>query len=214
MPGMSKRLAELAAHRLEAGARLLRRYAGAPTTAHRTLVLGGVRSGKSRYAEQLLVDRDDVVFLATGSPPSAGDPDWAARVAAHQARRPASWRTVETDDLAASLRGASGPLLVDCLGTWLSGVLDSVGAWERQEGWEHRLDDRLADFLDAWQSLTVPAVAVSNEVGSGVVPGTHAGRVFRDVLGALNTSVAAQSETVLLVVAGRALELGRKTSAG
>ncbi|OZM71863.1 adenosylcobinamide kinase/adenosylcobinamide phosphate guanyltransferase [Amycolatopsis antarctica] len=204
---MSKRLAELAANRLDAGARLLRRYADGPATADRTLVLGGVRSGKSRHAELLLADRRDVVYVATGVPATAGDPEWAARVAALQADRPPTWRTVETADLASSLREAEGPLLVDCLGTWVSRVLDDVGAWDRRRGWEHRLDERLTDFLDAWAQVTVPVVAVSNEVGSGVVPGTASGRVFRDVLGALNTSVAAGSESVLLVVAGRTLAL-------
>jgi adenosylcobinamide kinase/adenosylcobinamide-phosphate guanylyltransferase len=99
------------------------------------------------------------------------------------------------------------PLLIDCLGTWLSRVLDEVGAWEQVRGWELRLDDRLEDFLAAWASARVPIVAVSNEVGSGVVPATVSGRVFRDVLGALNDRVAAESDCVQLVVAGRVLDL-------
>lgn len=205
---MSKRLAELAANGLEAGARVLRRYADDRIgTAERTLILGGVRSGKSRHAEELLAGRRDVVYLAAGLPATAEDPEWAARVAAHQARRPASWRTIETADLAGTLRRAESPLLIDCLGTWLSRVLDDVGAWEQRPDWELRLDDRLTDFLDAWEHARVPVVAVSNEVGSGVVPGTPAGRVFRDVLGTLNTTTAARSQTVLLVVAGRVLTL-------
>ena len=189
---------------LETAARALRSYR---RDEGKVLVLGGVRSGKSRHAEELIARHPNVVYVAVGLPPSGDDPDWAARVAAHKARRPASWRTVETGDLTTVLRNARSPMLVDCLGTWLSRVLDDVGAWERTRGWEHRLDDRLEDFLDAWASVRVPMVVVSNEVGSGVVPATVSGRLFRDVLGTLNNRVAAESDRVQLVVAGRVLDL-------
>ena len=189
---------------LETAARALRSYR---RDEGKVLVLGGVRSGKSRHAEELIARHPNVVYVAAGLPPSGEDPDWAARVAAHKARRPASWRTVETGDLTTVLRNARSPMLVDCLGTWLSRVLDDVGAWEQTRGWEHRLDDRLEDFLDAWASVRVPMVVVSNEVGSGVVPATVSGRLFRDVLGTLNNRVAAESDRVQLVVAGRVLDL-------
>ncbi|QWF78341.1 Bifunctional adenosylcobalamin biosynthesis protein CobU [Amycolatopsis sp. CA-230715] len=207
MPGMTKLTQRLAAF-FEAAARVLRQYGRAR---EKVLILGGVRSGKSRHAERFVARHPEVVYVAPGLPPSPDDPEWAARVAAHRARRPENWRTVETTDLAATLRGASRPLLIDCLGTWLSRVLDEVGAWTQTEGWELRLDERLEDFLSAWDSAHVPVVAVSNEVGSGVVPGFASGRVFRDVLGALNTRVAAASDRVLLVVAGRVVELGERS---
>ncbi|WP_020666828.1 bifunctional adenosylcobinamide kinase/adenosylcobinamide-phosphate guanylyltransferase [Amycolatopsis nigrescens] len=206
MTKLTQRLAAL----LEMVARLLRRYARGD---QKVLVLGGVRSGKSRHAERLMTRHPEVVYVAAGLPPSEDDPEWAARVAAHRARRPANWRTLETSDLAKVLREASRPLLIDCLGTWLSRVLDEVGAWQQTEGWELRLDERLEDFLAAWAGAHVPVVAVSNEVGSGVVPGTVAGRLFRDVLGALNTRVAAGSDSVRLVVAGRLLELSEERAA-
>jgi len=189
---------------LETAARALRSYG---LDEGKVLVLGGVRSGKSRHAEGLYEHVDNVVYVATGFPPSDDDPDWAARVAAHKARRPIGWRTVETGDLTTVLRNASSPLLVDCLGTWLTRVLEDVGAWEQKRGWELRLDDRLEDFLDAWAATRVRVVLVSNEVGSGVVPATASGRLFRDVLGALNTRVAAGADRVQLVVAGRVLDL-------
>jgi adenosylcobinamide kinase/adenosylcobinamide-phosphate guanylyltransferase len=189
---------------LETAARALRSYG---RDEDKVLVLGGVRSGKSRHAEELIAHHPNVVYVAAGLPPSDDDPDWAARVAAHKARRPASWRTVETGDLTTVLRNANSPMIVDCLGTWLSRVLDDVGAWQQTRGWEHRLDDRLEDFLDAWASVRVPLVVVSNEVGSGVVPATVSGRLFRDVLGTLNSRVAAESDRVQLVVAGRVLDL-------
>ncbi|EIE97867.1 bifunctional adenosylcobinamide kinase/adenosylcobinamide-phosphate guanylyltransferase [Saccharomonospora glauca] len=202
-----RRVTEFVAERLEAGALLLRRYGRRARGGPRTLVLGGVRSGKSRHAEQLMSRYRYVVYVAGSAPPTGDDPEWAARVAAHRARRPAHWRTVETMDIAHVLRTTTAPVLVDCLGTWLTRVLDEVGAWEQRNGWQRAVDERLQDFVDAWHSTKVPAVAVSNEVGSGVVPATHAGRVFRDVLGALNTAVAAGSDSVRLIVAGRVVRL-------
>ncbi|EHY90550.1 bifunctional adenosylcobinamide kinase/adenosylcobinamide-phosphate guanylyltransferase [Saccharomonospora azurea] len=202
-----RRVTEFVAERLEVGATLLRNYGRRARGGQRTLVLGGVRSGKSRHAEQLMAPYRYVVYVAGSAPPGDDDAEWAARVAAHRDRRPAHWRTVETMDIPGVLRTTTAPLLVDCLGTWLTRVLDEAGAWEQQPGWQHTVDERLQDFVDAWHGLTVPAVAVSNEVGSGVVPGTHAGRVFRDVLGAFNTAVAAGSHSVRLVVAGRVMHL-------
>lgn len=200
-------VADVVADRLEAGAAMLRRFGRGTRGNGRVLILGGVRSGKSRYAERLLADYNHVVYIAGGLPPTDDDPEWAARVAAHRARRPAHWRTVETADLPGTLRSTTTPMLVDCLGTWLSRVLDEVGAWQQEEGWQQRVDERLQDFVDAWRTTTVPIVAVSNEVGSGVVPATVSGRIFRDVLGALNTAVAAESHSVRLVVAGRVVKL-------
>ena len=83
----------------------------------RVLVTGGVRSGKSAHAESLLADRTAVRYVAPG--PVHDDADWAARITAHQARRPTSWSTVETHDLATAL-ATDQPVLVDCLGTWLT----------------------------------------------------------------------------------------------
>lgn len=170
----------------------------------RTLVLGGVRSGKSALAERLLAAHPDVTYVATGGR-RAGDAEWQQRVAAHRARRPATWRTVETTDLASCLRGCTGAVLVDCLGTWLTAQLDQHGVWEGAPlaGVEAATDELLA----VWRGLSVPVVAVSNEVGSGVVPATPAGRLFRDLLGRLNAQVAAESERVLLTVAGVPLPL-------
>jgi adenosylcobinamide kinase/adenosylcobinamide-phosphate guanylyltransferase len=191
----------------EVAARLLRRY---QRDEGKVLILGGVRSGKSRHAERLMTRHPEVVYVAPGYPVTEDDPEWAARVAQHRARRPFNWRTVETTDLATTVRKASRPLLVDCLGTWVSQVLGEVGAWEQAEGWELRLDERMEDFLAAWTAAHVPIVAVTNEVGMGVVPATMSGRLFRDVLGALNNRVAAESDSVQLVVAGRVVHLGER----
>jgi adenosylcobinamide kinase/adenosylcobinamide-phosphate guanylyltransferase len=107
----------------------------------RVLVLGGARSGKSERAELRLAGEPDVTYVATGGN-GTGDPEWAARVAAHRARRPAWWRTAETSDLADLLGTARGALLIDGIGTWLAAVLDECGAWDmRGEGSAAARDD-------------------------------------------------------------------------
>ncbi len=171
----------------------------------RTLVLGGARSGKSACAEALVAAEPLVTYLATGGT-RADDPEWVARVAAHRRRRPAGWTTVETTDVAAALAAATHPVLLDCLGTWLTARVDDHGAWDRPAARAAVTAD-VEDLVATWRRLTVPVVAVSNEVGAGVVPATASGRLFRDLLGQLNTAIAAQSETVLLTVAGLTVAL-------
>src|SRR5699024_465351 len=95
----------------------------------RTLVLGGARSGKSAYAEAVLAAAPQVIYLAAGGT-GDDDPEWAERVRAHRARRPANWRTVETTDVAAQLRCAEVPVLLDCVGTWLTARIDRHRAWD------------------------------------------------------------------------------------
>jgi adenosylcobinamide kinase / adenosylcobinamide-phosphate guanylyltransferase len=195
----------------------------------RVLVLGGARSGKSEQAEMRLAGEPDVTYVATGSTGAggpaepggsagdpepggpAGDPEWAARVAAHRARRPAWWRTAETTDLAGVLAGARGALLIDGIGTWLAAVMDECGAWDGSADSAARLAARIAGLAGAWRQTAAYVVAVSDETGLGVVPGTPAGRRFRDELGRLNQVLAAESEEAELVVAGRIIPLGTIT---
>ncbi len=177
--------------------------------ASRILVLGGARSGKSRHAQHLLEDRDDVVFVAPG-PRVGDDEEWAARVAAHQAHRPASWTTVESHDVAGILRDATSPVLVDCLAVWLAEAMTQAGAWETPErapDWQDRLERQTERLVSAWRDCRVPVVAVTNEVGFGVVPATSSGMAFRDALGRLNQDIAAGADDVRLLVAGRVLRL-------
>ncbi|MGI8591150.1 MAG: bifunctional adenosylcobinamide kinase/adenosylcobinamide-phosphate guanylyltransferase [Nakamurella sp.] len=174
-----------------------------------TMITGGVRSGKSTKAESLLAERVSVTYLAPGPiPDRTADPDWAERVDAHRRRRPAHWVTVETTDAAAGIRNASGAVLLDCLGTWITAVIDELDGWDRPDvKWRTEFDGRVGDLVDAWASAPGPLVAVTNEVGMGVVPEHRSGRVFRDLLGTVNQRVAAASDDVLLVVAGRVLRL-------
>ncbi|XVX19115.1 bifunctional adenosylcobinamide kinase/adenosylcobinamide-phosphate guanylyltransferase [Actinomycetota bacterium] len=171
----------------------------------RTLVTGGTRSGKSAHAESLLAGVPEVTYVATGMPVDSpeADPDWASRVRHHQHRRPASWRTVDTTDLASAIEGLTGPALIDCLGTWLTAQLDEIAAWESPEAqWQEALQPRVDRLVEAWQQCGHQAVAVTNEVGLSLVSEHRSGRIFADALGRLNQRMAAVSDSVVLVVAG------------
>jgi len=165
-------------------------------------VLGGARSGKSTFAERRLHRVSDVEYVACGPVPGAGDPEWADRVARHRARRPAAWRTVETLDLPAVLTRPGPPVLVDCLTTWLAGTMDACGVWSGEPDADARLAAAVDALVVAWAATPRRVTAVSNEVGSGVVPATASGRRFRDELGALNARIAAASDRVWLLTAG------------
>jgi len=186
--------------------------AGAATAAgrpgHRVLVLGGARSGKSAAAEGMVAGDCPVDYVATGTPPGSGDAEWDARVAEHQRRRPPHWRTVETLALAEVLAAPGpAPVLVDCLTTWLARVMDDCAAWDDAEGTAWALATRTDQVLEAWRHTRRQVIAVSNEIGSGVVPGTASGRRFRDELGRLNARIAADSDEVWLCTAGIARRL-------
>jgi adenosyl cobinamide kinase/adenosyl cobinamide phosphate guanylyltransferase len=157
-----------------------------------TLVLGGTRSGKSELAERLAGRGEEpVTYVATGR---ATDPDMAARIAAHQARRPPSWSTVEAGtDLPSVLASLPGLALVDSLGTWVAGFPD--------------LDPDPSELCTALRERPADTIVVSEEVGLGVHAPTEAGRRFADHLGTLNRAVADIADDAILVVAGRPLPL-------
>ncbi|TFV64098.1 bifunctional adenosylcobinamide kinase/adenosylcobinamide-phosphate guanylyltransferase [Geodermatophilus sp. DF01-2] len=165
----------------------------------RVLVLGGSRSGKSAHAEALLAGTGAVTYLAT-SPPVPDDTEWAERVAAHRARRPAGWTTVETTAPSDLLR--PGTLLVDSITTWVAALMDETGAWTDDPGAPGRLAARCDALVQAWTTTPAHVVAVSDEVGLGVVPETRSGRLFRDTLGAVNQRLAGTADEVWFVVAG------------
>jgi adenosylcobinamide kinase/adenosylcobinamide-phosphate guanylyltransferase len=164
-----------------------------------TLVLGGARSGKSRYAERLIENAATCgTYCATAE---ARDAEMAERIAAHRARRGAFWRTVEAPlGLAPAIAAeatAARPLLVDCLTLWLSNVLF---AGQQPEGEAEAL-------CRALRNASGPVVLVSNEVGMGLVPETPLGRRFRDAAGWLNQEVAALADRVVFIAAGLPLVL-------
>ncbi|MCA1187434.1 MULTISPECIES: bifunctional adenosylcobinamide kinase/adenosylcobinamide-phosphate guanylyltransferase [unclassified Saccharopolyspora] len=178
----------------------------------RTLVLGGARSGKSAHAEGLLGAEEPVTYVAT-SRHDPGDAEWTERIAAHVVRRPATWTTAEAGDpatLLELLRGApaDGPaLLVDDLATWLTGVLDDAGAWDRDPAALDAVAARCTALVEAVAGCAARLVLVSAEVGLGIVPATSSGRLFRDRLGELNARLADRCDAVLLLVAGVPLRL-------
>ena len=164
-----------------------RRHPRAATTARPAcgvLVLGGARSGKSAVAEAMLAGQGTVDYVATGPLPGTGDAEWDARVADHRQRRPAHWRTAETLDLdqVLGLPDSRTPVLIDCLSTWLARLMDDCGLWSGRPGADRELAARVDRLVAAWQTTRRPAIAVSNEVGSGVVPATKSGRRYRDEL--------------------------------
>jgi uroporphyrin-III C-methyltransferase len=174
-----------------------------PAAHTRILVLGGSRSGKSGFAESLLAGEPVVDYLATAARRD-DDAEWTERIRQHQVRRPAHWRTVEaTGTTAASaLRQAGAPVLLDSITAWLTSIMDESGFWQGNP-----IDARLLELELAWAGAGHRVVAVSDEVGSGVVPASASGRSFRDALGTLNQRLAGTADEVWLVTAGIARRL-------
>ena len=162
-----------------------------------TLVLGGARSGKSRFAEELVLASlkpgGSAVYLATAE---AGDAEMAARIALHRKRRGPAWRTVEEPlDLAGALARFArpdSPVLVDCLTLWLSNVLTA----ERDAGRE------IGHLVEALGDASGAVVLVSNEVGHGIVPDNALARSYRDHAGLMNQKIAIAADRVVLMTAG------------
>jgi adenosylcobinamide kinase/adenosylcobinamide-phosphate guanylyltransferase len=166
-----------------------------------TLVLGGARSGKSRYAESLIAAlpppwQPPWSYLATAE---AGDTEMAARIATHRARRGPQWQTLEAPrDLVAALKSRETmPVLVDCLTLWLSNLMLA----------DADIDAEIARLEAALADTGAPVVLVANEVGSGIVPDNPLGRRFRDLQGVLNQRMAARADRVVFVVAGLPLAI-------
>jgi adenosylcobinamide kinase/adenosylcobinamide-phosphate guanylyltransferase len=164
-----------------------------------TLVLGGARSGKSRYAERLIeAAADCATYCATAE---ARDAEMMARIAAHQERRGPFWQTVEEPLALAPVIAAEAqnehPLLIDCLTLWLSNVMLAG----------HPIEQEAASLCAALRLAPGPVVLVANEVGMGLVPETPLGRRFRDAAGWLNQEVAAIADRVVFIAAGLPLTL-------
>jgi adenosylcobinamide kinase / adenosylcobinamide-phosphate guanylyltransferase len=168
-----------------------------------TLVLGGARSGKSRYAERLIAASPPPwTYVATAT---AADAEMAQRIAMHQARRGDGWQTVEAPhDLAAALRHVErdAPILVDCLTLWLSNRM-LAGA---------DVEAETTPIETSLGSRRAPVIVVSNEVGLGIVPDNELARRFRDLQGRLNQRMAARAGRVVLMVAGLPLVVKDATS--
>jgi len=162
------------------------------------VLLGGARSGKSAFAVQLAGEAATLVATAT-----AGDAEMEERIRRHRAERPAAWVTVEEPLALGAALAAVEPeraAVVDCLSLWVSNLIEA--------GWGDAAIEKEARVVAAAAAARAGlTVAVSNEVGLGIVPATPLGRRYRDVLGRVNATWALASDRALLVVAGRTLEL-------
>jgi adenosylcobinamide kinase/adenosylcobinamide-phosphate guanylyltransferase len=163
-----------------------------------TLVLGGVRSGKSRFAQQIAERAEHVTFIATAE--RRDDAEMHAKIERHRADRPQTWATIEEPlHLARTIREAGKDcdlLLIDCLTLFASNLLEACG--ENSEQVQTHIDQ----LCSALGSASCSIILVSNEVGSGVVPAYELGRRFRDLVGEINQRVASVADTVLFMVAG------------
>ena len=167
-----------------------------------SLIIGGVRSGKSHYAQRLAMSAKSVVFLATAVP---SDEEMRLKIEKHRKERPTTWKTIEVPlNLHAAISEYGHDnclLLIDCLTTFTANLLGAEG--ENQDAIRGQVDRLCA----ALRSTAAQVVVVSNEVGSGIVPAFASGRRFRDLLGEINQNVARLSTNVILMVAGCPLAL-------
>ncbi len=170
-----------------------------------TLILGGVRSGKSRFAQRLASDQDRVLFLATAE---AGDVDMEARIQAHKEARPAGWDTLEEPlDLATSLSSVLNDydvVILECLTLWISNMmLAPPMAGDAKAD----IPSRVHQLLEMFRSGNASWIVVSNEVGLGVIPPTTLGRNYADELGRVNQIVAAEADVVYFMAAGLPMQI-------
>jgi len=170
-----------------------------------TLVIGGARSGKSRFAQSICAPAGRVAFVATAS---AEDEEMRSRIERHRLNRPASWTTVE-EPLALTegirrVRPSTDAVLIDCLTVWLSNLL-----WEQRGRAPEETERSALSQIEELAALAAGhrLIAVSNEVGGGLVPETEVGRHFRDLQGLVNQRCAALADRVFLTVAGIAVPI-------
>ncbi len=173
-----------------------------------TLVLGGARSGKSRYAQSLCVDSRSVIFLATAR--DEGDPEMRRRIDRHRAERSErsdQWKTIEEPLAVVGVVRESEPsvtILLDCVTTWLANL-----AWEHRSLSARELQNLVIEEVSSLAAVAKgrEVIAVSNEVGSGIVPDHPSGRHFRDLQGVANQFLAQEAVRVVLMVSGLPLTL-------
>lgn len=163
-----------------------------------TLVLGGARSGKSRFAETLVSSTGSATYIATAE---ARDDEMESRIAAHRDRRGPAWQTIEAPlDLVGALQEAESlksPVLLDCLTLWLSNLMEA----------QRDIEQETEGLVSCLSALRGPVVLVSNEVGQGIVPANALARRFRDLAGTLNQTIAACADRVFFVTAGLPAQL-------
>ena len=177
-----------------------------------TLILGGVRAGKSSYAQRLATRGERVLFLATAQP---GDMEMEARIRAHQQSRPAGWDTLEEpiDPVGALVPVLKhyDTVLLDCLTMWVSNLLLA----SRHGGpADMYIAAKVRSLLELYEAHEMSLIVVSNEVGLGLVAATELGREYADWLGRANQIMASRADEVYFVAAGLSLKLKDLTSVG
>lgn len=173
------------------------------------LILGGARSGKSRFAQQLATEiaGDDVLFIATAE---AGDDEMRRRIAAHQRSRPAAWSLTEKPlDVASAMCDVNRPskaIVLDCVTLLISNVIlaDESGTADEIE---QRVEREIENLLAACESVSGTVIIISGEVGMGLVPDNPLGRLFRDFHGRANQRIASYCDAVYQMVAGIPLDV-------
>jgi adenosylcobinamide kinase/adenosylcobinamide-phosphate guanylyltransferase len=170
------------------------------------LLLGGVRSGKSRYAQEIAMRGQRVAFLATAE---AGDDEMRLRIDRHRRERPAAWTTFEVpvalEDVLGQCSGQFDTVLIDCLTVWTANLMEH---YTQDPDLVLAHADRLAALLRRFKGTVI---LVSNEVGSGIVPDNELARNYRDLLGGINQRIAAAADEVILMVAGCPLVIKQPT---
>ena len=173
------------------------------------LITGGARSGKSDFAQELArgLGQEDVLFVATAEP---GDEDMVRRIAAHKQARPVGWRTIEAPrHVGTAIRQAAAAkvIVVDCLTLLVSNVLLALGEGPDGEAANSAVHDEICSLIEASSSIQANIIVVTNEVGLGIVPANRLARLYRDLLGRANATLARQANKVYLLISGLPLEI-------
>jgi adenosylcobinamide kinase/adenosylcobinamide-phosphate guanylyltransferase len=173
------------------------------------LLMGGARSGKSRFAERCGLAFSKVIYFATAHR-KENDSEMTDRIAKHRARRPASWITMEPpstlEELLAAVQSETPKaVIVDCATLWLAWEMTKVHKQYSKNQLPIHMEHEISHFVQSLESIPCPVFVVSNETGLGVVPEHASGRAFRDLQGVLNVRLAERSSLTLMLVAGQAL---------
>lgn len=173
------------------------------------LILGGARSGKSAYAQQLAAERGlSVLYVATAE---AGDEEMATRIAAHRAERPGHWQTLEAPrSVGGAIRSVTtiaDVILIDCLTLLANNVIAPLPEPVTEAAAVAALNAEVEDLLAAYEARSAQWIVISNEVGLGLVPAYPLGRAYRDALGRANQRLAQLADEVLFMAAGLPLRL-------
>ena len=170
------------------------------------LIIGGARSGKSQFAQELACQLSDrVLFVATAE---AGDEEMRARIEAHKKARPKTWHTLETPTKVgkkiSEYVGKADVVIIDCITMLVSNLLAGQGD-DRTE--EERIKTEIDRLIECIDRMDATFIIISNEVGLGLVPDNRLGRLYRDLLGRANQLLAEQADEVYLMVAGIPVEI-------